>query len=96
MIQSGQLQYKGITPKILKLPTKVTPFISRNRDMFEVVKTLNECNMVQVFGMPGLGKSSLIKNVSNFIGERNLYRDGLLYINFQNVKTFHEFLASIM
>ena len=64
--------------------------------MFEVVKTLQDCNMIQVFGMPGLGKSSLIKNASNFIGERNLYRDGLLYINCQTVKTFHELLAIIM
>lgn len=43
---AGQLQYKGITPKILKLPTKVTPFISRNKDMFDVIKTLNEWNIV--------------------------------------------------
>ncbi|CDW80630.1 nb-arc domain protein [Stylonychia lemnae] len=92
----GQVQYKGVTPKILKLPTKVTPFISRNMDMFDVVKTLSECNIVQVFGMPGLGKSSLLKNVSNYIGERNFYRDGLLYINFQTIKTFQEALALIM
>lgn len=51
--------------------------------MFEVVKTLNECYILQIFGMPGLGKSSLLKNVSNFIGDRNLYRDGLIYINLQ-------------
>jgi nucleoside-triphosphatase THEP1 len=50
--------------------------------MFDVIKTLNEWNIVQVFGMPGLGKSSLLKNVSNYIGERNLYRDGLIYMNF--------------
>ena len=78
----GQLCYKGLTPKILKLPRKVTPFISRNGDMFDVIRLLEEENIVQVFGMPGLGKSSLLKNVSNFIGERNLYYDGVLYINF--------------
>lgn len=50
--------------------------------MLEVIQILNECNLVQIFGMPGLGKSSLIKNASNYIGERNLYRDGLIYMNF--------------
>jgi hypothetical protein len=39
MVQ-GNLEYKGITPKVLKLPTKVTPFISRNGDMFDVIKRL--------------------------------------------------------
>jgi hypothetical protein len=46
--------------------------------------------------MPGLGKSSLLKNVSNYIGERNLFRDGLIYMNFQTIKTFQEALAFIM
>lgn len=95
MVQ-GNLEYKGITPKVLKLPTKVTPFISRNGDMFDVIKRLQESNIVQVFGMPGLGKSSLLKNVSNYIGERNVYRDGVLYINFNQVKTFKEALETIL
>lgn len=66
----------------------MTPFISRNGDMFDVIRLLQEENIVQVFGMPGLGKSSLLKNVSNYIGERNLYIDGVLYINFHTIKSF--------
>jgi hypothetical protein len=84
----GQMQYKGLVPKIMKLPRKVTPFISRNGDMFDVIRLLQEENIVQVFGMPGLGKSSILKNVSNYIGERNLYPDGVLYINFQSIRSF--------
>ena len=64
--------------------------------MLDVIRYMNESSIVQVFGLPGLGKSSLIKNVGNFIGERNLFRDGLLYVNFQNIKTFQESLACIM
>ncbi len=56
--------------------------------MFDVIRLLQEENIVQVFGMPGLGKSSLLKNVSNYIGERNLYPDGVLYINFQSIRSF--------
>ena len=36
-IEPGSIMYKGISPKILKLPSKVTPFISRNCDMFDVI-----------------------------------------------------------
>jgi predicted ATP-dependent serine protease len=56
--------------------------------MFDVIKMLQENNIVQVFGLPGLGKSSLLMNVSNYIGERNFYREGVLYINFHQIKTF--------
>mmetsp|Transcript_3252 Transcript_3252/g.3209 ORF Transcript_3252/g.3209 Transcript_3252/m.3209 type:complete len:130 (-) Transcript_3252:3950-4339(-) len=93
---TGQLQYKGLIPKILKLPRKVTPFISRNGDMFDVIRLLQEENVVQIFGMPGLGKSSLLKNVSNYIGERNLFVDGVLYVDFHCIKSFREALALTM
>ena len=46
--------------------------------------------------MPGMGKSSLLKNVSNYIGERNVYRDGVMYINFNQAKTFKEVLETII
>lgn len=40
--------------------------------------------------MPGLGKSSLLKNVTCFLGERDIYKDGVIYIDFLHVLTFKE------
>ena len=40
--------------------------------------------------MPGLGKSSLLKNVTCHLGERDVYKDGVLYIDFLHVSTFKE------
>lgn len=40
--------------------------------------------------MPGLGKSSLLKNVTCFLGERDIYKDGILYIDFLHVTTFND------
>jgi len=73
-------------------PTKVRPFLFRNKDMFEVLKLLTQHRIVQIYGMPGMGKSSLLKNVSCYIGERNHYKDGLVYIDFTNVTTCKEAL----
>ena len=42
--------------------------------------------------MPGLGKSSLLKNVTCFLGDRDIYKDGVLYIDFLHVQTFKESL----
>lgn len=42
----GVMEFKGSVPKILRLPRKVTPFISRNVDMFDVLRLLQEENVV--------------------------------------------------
>jgi len=58
--------------------------------MFDVLKLLgpDRKNIVQIFGMPGLGKSSLLKNVTCFLGERDIYKSGVIYIDFNHVRTF--------
>jgi Ni2+-binding GTPase involved in maturation of urease and hydrogenase len=46
--------------------------------------------IVQIWGMPGLGKSSLLKNVTCFLAERDYYKDGVVYIDFMHVTSFQE------
>lgn len=90
-VQGGLTQI-GIESDIQCLPNKVSPFVSRNQDMFDVLRLLSQDsnNIVQIFGMPGLGKSSLLKNVTCHLGERDVYKDGVLYIDFLHVSTFKE------
>lgn len=76
-------------------PNKVRPFLFRNRDMFDVLKLLTEHKIVQIFGLPGLGKSSLLKNVTVYLGERNYYKDGLIYIDLRHITTFQEALKIV-
>ena len=40
--------------------------------------------------MPGFGCSSVLKNVTCFLSERDIYRDGILYIDLAHVTTFQE------
>jgi len=58
--------------------------------MFEVLSLLSSNNIVQIYGMPGLGKSSLLKNVTCYLGERDIYKGGVIYIDFLHVLTFKE------
>jgi len=60
--------------------------------MFEVLKLLAENSIIQIYGMPGLGKSCLLKNVTCFLGERDIYKDGVLYIDFYQVSTLEDAL----
>ena len=88
--QDGIPEQVGINSELLVLPNKVTPFMARNSDMLDVLKLLTQNDIIQIFGMPGLGKSSLLKNVTCFLGERDIYKDGILYIDFLHVTTFNE------
>ena len=63
--------------------------------MFDVLKLLTVNNIVQIFGLPGLGKSSLLKNVCVYLGERNLYKDGLVYIDLNQIKSLQEALKIV-
>ena len=80
----------NLVTDLIYLPQKVIPFVSRNQDMFDVLRLLTENNIIQIYGMPGLGKSSLLKNVTCFLGERDIYKDGVVYIDLMHVKTFTE------
>jgi hypothetical protein len=91
----GFMRRIGLDNDVFVLPNRVTPFVSRNQDMFDTLNLLTEKNIVQIFGMPGLGKSSLLKNVTCFLGERDIYRDGVLYIDFYHVCTFKEAIEII-
>ena len=53
--------------------------------------------MVQVYAMiPGTGKSSLLRNLTNHIFERNLYKNGVLYFNLHKVTRAHEAFEQVL
>lgn len=58
--------------------------------MFDVLRLISSNYIVQIFGLPGFGKSSLLKNVTCFLGERDIYKNGVLYIDFIHVEIFRE------
>ena len=63
--------------------------------MLETLKSLHENNIVQVYGMPGLGKSSLLKNATCFLGERHIFPDGIVYIDVNHVNKFLDLIQII-
>jgi len=46
--------------------------------------------------MPGLGKSSLLKNTTFFLGERGIYPDGIVFIDLIHVTTFMDLIKIII
>ncbi len=72
-LEQGYPEPVGLDPKILKLPSKVVPFIARNIDLFNIMALVqdNATSVLQIFGMPGMGKSAILRNIVIYIAERN-------------------------
>jgi len=85
--EEGTCEHKGTFPKVFKLPAPDRHLIARNADMFDVIRHLQTGRIVQIFAMPGMGKSSLIRNIANFLGERQIFKDGILYLNMHKLST---------
>ena len=43
-------------------------------------------------GLPGIGKSSLIKNTIDYISERSLLKGGSIYVNARNITVSEQFM----
>eukprot|EP00347_Sterkiella_histriomuscorum_P010299 403376838 len=97
-MEYGEIEYFGTWPKIFKIPSRVEPFLFRNKDLFDIIRLLQQdgVKVVQIFAMPGLGKSSLIRNVTNYIAERSIYKDGILYLNVSKVENLKEIILQLI
>ena len=67
-------------------------------DCYGVIQILlnDDAKVAMVFGMPGTGKSSIIKKVALYAADRNLYQGGILYVNLQGVELVADALGLII
>jgi nucleoside-triphosphatase THEP1 len=67
-------------------------------ETYNVLKKLvsKETKVVLVWGWPGIGKSTLLRNLSNFCAERNFFKNGAIFINISEVSTIEEFLIMMV
>ena len=70
------------------IPSLIRPWIPRNFDTFQIIDKLlyKDSRIVQVFGHPGVGKSSLIIKVANYLADRSLYPGGIVYIDLSKIE----------
>jgi len=73
----------------------VKPWLPRDLDCYLTIEKLifESARIVEVFGMPGVGKSALISKVAHYIADRNLYPGGIVYLNCSGVSKVREMLS---
>ena len=66
----GTLANVGHIPLFRIETSKVEDFLGRTTEMHEVISCINNKRTVNVKGVPGIGKTTLVKAVSHYLDER--------------------------
>ena len=62
--------------------------------MHEIIKLIQQQRFVTIRGIPGIGKSSLCKELANHYFERGAFRNGIIYISLSDCDKIEDVIAT--
>jgi nucleoside-triphosphatase THEP1 len=69
--------------------------MGRQKDMFKLINRIlceKSSRLISVVGLPGVGKTALVKNTIQHIQERRLLIGGIIFSNAQNIQDCEVYL----
>ena len=73
------LEYRSIGPSLHRLPRLLTPFVGRDKEVFEVTTRLTTTPLVTLTGTGGVGKTRLAIRVAEELAED--FADGAWFVD---------------
>ena len=86
-IPPGDPIYLSRKPKFHDIPSKPDVCLGRNIDMYNILDLLQTSRLVTIRGSPGIGKTTLAKELLHYIVPRRIFTDGLVFVNLRDVTT---------
>ncbi len=77
--EKGALKEIAKPESVSRLKGKVDDFLGRSVEMHQLISYLHENRLVTIKGVPGIGKTSLAKQVGHFLQERLTFKNGIIY-----------------
>lgn len=77
------------------IPSKVEGFVGRQQEMYEIINLLEQNRLVSILGPPGIGKTSISRNLANYVKDRRKFSDGIIYVELRGCETAHMFLTRL-
>ena len=77
------------------IPSKVEGFVGRQQEMYEIINLLEQNRLVSILGPPGIGKTSIYRNLANYVRDRRKFSDGIIYVELRGWETAHMFLTRL-
>ncbi|CAI2370153.1 unnamed protein product [Moneuplotes crassus] len=91
-LDKGESKNKSIKTKIEALPDRGRKLIGREKEIVKIIQQFENHRCVWLTGDEGIGKSSIAKEVSHLIFDRNYCRDGVLYLSLKEIEVFEDFI----
>jgi nucleoside-triphosphatase THEP1 len=93
--KNGGLTSMDHKPLFDSIPSNVEGFVGRQQEMYEIINLLEENRLVSILGPPGIGKTSISRNLANYLRDRNKFNDGIIYVGLRGCETSHMFLTRL-
>ena len=76
-------------------PSNVDCFVGRQQDMYEIINLLDYHRLVSILGPPGIGKTSISRNIANYLKDRKKFRDGIIYVTLRGCESAQMFMTRL-
>lgn len=88
-------KFYDLTPvlKYTRIPSGVDCFRGRKREIYEINELLESFRLVLVKGMMGIGKSSLVREFAARILNRQIYKNGVIFVNLRGKTVVDSFFS---
>ena len=95
-LNNGKAELLGKNPMFQEFPAKVDHFIGRFKEMYELIENVNSNRLVTVIGLPGVGKTALVKNTIHFMFNRQIFKNGIILLSLKGVTNCEIFLKKLI
>ena len=93
--KEGKLTCMDNKPMFDSNPTNVEGFIGRQQEMYEIINLLESHRLVSILGPPGIGKTSLSRNLANYLKDRRKFSDGIIFVGLRGCESAQMFLIRL-
>lgn len=93
--KEGELSDMNDKPMFDSNPSNVEGFIGRQQEMYDIIHLLDQHRLVSILGPPGIGKTSLARNLANYLKDRRKFSDGIIYVALRGCETAQMFLTRL-
>jgi len=79
----------------LRLPKPPPDFEGREVLMYSVIRQIHDHRLVSLVGVDGVGKSTVAVAVANYIADRELFADSIVFVRAQGITNYKSFLLNL-